>query len=62
MLFSDIAQYGMSNFADSLEYRAIQFTLYSFIHGGFLHTLSNVIFFLFIGRLVEITHGTNYVW
>lgn len=62
VLFPDIIQYGMSTFADSLKYRAIQFTLYSFIHGGFLHTLSNVIFFLFIGRLVEITHGTGYIW
>lgn len=36
--------------------------LYSFLHGGFWHLLSNVIFFLFIGRMIEYTHGKEWTW
>lgn len=62
MISPIIAQYGMSLYPVSLEHRILQFMSYSFIHGWLLHTLSNVIFFLFIGRIVEITHGTRYIW
>lgn len=36
--------------------------LYSFLHGGFWHFLSNVIFFLFIGRMIEHAHGKEWTW
>jgi membrane associated rhomboid family serine protease len=36
--------------------------LYSFLHGWFFHLLSNVIFFLFIGRVIEYTHGKKWTW
>ncbi len=36
--------------------------LYSFLHGGIFHVLSNVIFFLFIGRIVEFSHGRVWTW
>jgi len=62
MISPVIAQYGMSLYPVSFEYRILQFSFYSFIHGWFFHTLSNVIFFLFIGRIVEITHGAKYTW
>ena len=39
-----------------------ELVLYSFLHGGFWHLLSNVIFFLFIGRMIEYTHGKDWTW
>ncbi len=36
--------------------------LYSFLHGGFWHVLSNIIFFLFIGRMIEYAHGKEWTW
>lgn len=62
MIYPPIIQYGMSLNAATIENRALQFLLYSFLHGGILHILSNVIFFLFIGKIIEITHGKSYTW
>lgn len=36
--------------------------LYSFLHGGILHLLSNVLFFIFIGRIIEFSHGRAWTW
>ena len=38
------------------------FLLESFLHGDFCHLISNVIFFLFIGRVIEHTHGERWTW
>jgi len=62
ILFPTVVQYGMSYYPADITQRVLQFISYSFIHGWFLHTLSNIIFFLFIGRIIEITHGTKYTW
>lgn len=62
MIYPPIIQYGMSLSPIGIGNRALQFLLYSFLHGGILHILSNVIFFLFIGRIIEITHGKSYTW
>jgi len=62
MIYSPITQYGMSLDPTIIENRALQFLLYSFLHWGMLHILSNVIFFLFIGKIIEITHGKSYTW
>lgn len=62
MISPDLAQFGMSSYLVSLDHRILQFLLYSFLHGWLLHILSNVLFFLFIGRIVEIRHWYKYVW
>ncbi len=62
MLYPPIIEYGMYLSDAQLMHRLIQFALYSFLHGGILHILSNVVFFLFIGRIIEITHGAKYTW
>lgn len=62
MMYPAIIQYGMSLSPVTLVHRVWQFLLYSLLHGGILHILSNIIFFLFIGRIVEITHGKSYTW
>ena len=36
--------------------------LYSFLHGWILHVLSNVLFFVTIGRAIEIGHGREWTW
>lgn len=36
--------------------------LYSFLHGGILHILSNILFFVTIGRAIEIGHGREWTW
>ena len=36
--------------------------LYSFLHGWFWHVLSNVVFFIFIGRIIEFSHGRIWTW
>jgi len=36
--------------------------LYSFLHGGILHLLSNVLFFITIGRTIEIGYGRKWTW
>lgn len=62
MFYPPIIQYGMSDYPVTIGNRAWQFLLYSFLHWGVLHILSNVIFFLFIGRIVEIVHWRFYTW
>jgi membrane associated rhomboid family serine protease len=36
--------------------------LYSFLHGGILHVLSNILFFMTIGRSIEIWYGRVWTW
>lgn len=62
MIYPPIIEFGMYISDADVVHRLIQFLLYSLLHGGILHILSNVIFFLFIGRIIEITHGIKYTW
>jgi membrane associated rhomboid family serine protease len=62
MAYPSIIKYGMYPSDAPIPHQWIQLVLYSFLHGGALHILSNVIFFLFIGRIIEITHGAKYTW
>jgi membrane associated rhomboid family serine protease len=62
IVYPPIIEYGMYISDAPTLHRFIQLALYSFLHGGILHILSNVIFFLFIGRIIEVTHGTKYLW
>ena len=36
--------------------------LYSFLHAGVLHVFSNIVFFFFIGRIIEQAHGQKWTW
>ncbi len=62
MIYPAIIEYGMYLSDAPILHRTIQFAVYSFLHWGVLHIISNVLFFLFIGRIIEITHGTWYTW
>lgn len=63
IFYPDIVIYGAIWSAPVGFFGSIQeFIMYSFLHAGFFHTLSNVIFFLFIGRIIELTHGQKWTW
>lgn len=63
IIYPDIVIYGAIWSAPVGFFGSIQeFIMYSFLHAGFFHTLSNVIFFLFIGRIIELTHGQRWTW
>ncbi len=36
--------------------------LYSFLHGWFWHLISNIIFFIFIGKIIEYRYGQRWTW
>ena len=55
-------QFGMSSSPVTPLHRVLQFFAYWFLHGGLWHILSNVFFFLVIGKTVEVIHGNRYIW
>lgn len=59
--FPAIRMYAMYTPSRSTAHMIGQFLGYSFLHGGFWHTVSNVLFFLVIGRTVEIIHHDRYI-
>lgn len=60
VLQPSITAYGMHGiFLQQGDYASVglQFLLYSFLHGGFLHALSNIFFLVFIGIGVQYALG-----
>ncbi len=53
---------GMYNYPVGIFGFLGELILYSFLHGWFWHVLSNIIFFLFIGRIIERIHWERWTW
>lgn len=53
---------GMRNHHANIFRFIEEMLLYSFLHAGIIHVLSNIVFFLFIGRIIEHTHGKKWTW
>lgn len=63
MIYPEIIIYGgIYNYPVGIFGFLGELLLYSFLHGGFLHVLSNVLFFLTIGKFVESYHGKEWTW
>jgi membrane associated rhomboid family serine protease len=45
---------GIYNYPVGIFGFLVELLLYSFLHGGILHVLSNILFFMTIGRSIEI--------
>ncbi len=63
MIYPEIIIYGgIYNYPVGIFGFLGELLLYSFLHGGFLHVLSNMLFFLTIGKFVESYHGKEWTW
>lgn len=63
MIYPEIIIYGgMYSYPVGILGFLGELLLYSFLHGGVLHVLSNILFFLTIGRVIEISHGKEWTW
>ena len=63
IIYPDIIYYGgIRNYHSNIFKFIGEMILYSFLHAGFWHVFSNVLFFFIIGRVIEITHGTRWTW
>lgn len=62
ILYPPIIEYAAYISENTWAKKILQICMYSFLHGWWLHIVSNVIFFIFIGKIVEVHHGRNYVW
>lgn len=63
IIYPEIIIYGgMYNYPVGILGFLGELLLYSFLHGWILHVLSNVLFFVTIGRAIEIGHGREWTW
>ena len=63
MIYPEIIIYGgIYNYPVGVIGFLGELLLYSFLHGGFWHLVSNVIFFLYVGRVIEYAHGERWTW